>query len=97
VSVLRLVLSQGLVLAAVGLVIGLGGAYFFSQLVTQFLFETTRTDVLVYIAAALVFLAATLLASAGPARRASCCSWRKPAAQRRRCRRLSPRRGSRSG
>ena len=70
-SVLRLVLGQGLMLTAIGLVLGLGGAYVFSQLVTQFLFETTRTDILVYAVAALVFIAATLAASAGPARRAT--------------------------
>ena len=70
-SVLRLVLGQGLTLTAIGLVLGLGGAYVFSQLVTQFLFETTRTDILVYVVTALVFIAATLAASAGPARRAT--------------------------
>jgi hypothetical protein len=71
VSVLRLVLGQGLTLTIIGLVLGLGGAYVFSQLVTQFLFETTRTDVFVYVVAAVGFIAATLIASAGPARRAT--------------------------
>ncbi|HET9268165.1 MAG TPA: ABC transporter permease, partial [Vicinamibacterales bacterium] len=70
-SVLRLVLGQGLTLTVIGLLLGLGGAYVFSQLVTQFLFETTRTDILVYVVTALVFIAATLVASAGPARRAT--------------------------
>jgi predicted permease len=70
-SVLRLVLGQGLTLTVIGLVLGLGGAYVFSQLVTQFLFETTRTDIVVYVVAAVVFIAATLIASAGPARRAT--------------------------
>ena len=70
-SVLRLVLGQGLTLTVIGLVLGLGGAYVFSQLVTQFLFETTRTDILVYVVTALVFIVATLVASAGPARRAT--------------------------
>jgi predicted permease len=70
-SVLRLVLGQGLTLTVIGLALGLGGAYVFSQLVTQFLFETTRTDIVVYVVAAVVFIAATLIASAGPARRAT--------------------------
>jgi putative ABC transport system permease protein len=70
-SVLRLVLGQGLLLTVIGLALGLTGAYFFTQLVSQFLFETTRTDTVVYVAAALVFVAATLVASAGPARRAT--------------------------
>jgi predicted permease len=70
-SVLRLVLGQGLALTVLGLVLGLGGAYVFTQLVTQFLFETTRTDISVYVVAALAFVVATLAASAGPARRAT--------------------------
>ena len=64
-------LGQGLTLTLIGLVLGLGGAYVFSQLVTQFLFETTRTDILVYAGTALVFIIATLAASVGPARRAT--------------------------
>jgi predicted permease len=70
-SVLRLVLGQGLSLVVVGLLLGLGGAYFFSELVTQFLFQTARTDVMVYAIAAGVFIVATVLASVGPARRAT--------------------------
>jgi predicted permease len=70
-SVMRLVLGQGLVLAVIGLGLGLGGAYFFTQLVSQFLFETARTDWPTYAIAALVFLLATVAASAGPARRAT--------------------------
>ena len=70
-SVLRLVLGQGLTLTLIGLALGLGGAYVFTRLVTQFLFETTRTDALVYAGTALLFVFATLLASAGPARRAT--------------------------
>ncbi len=70
-SVLRMVLGQGLLLTAIGLALGVGGAYVFSQLVTQFLFETTRTDIAVYVVTAFVFIAATLIASVGPARRAT--------------------------
>ena len=44
-SVLKLVLSQGVVLVLIGLALGIGGAYAFSQLITGFLFETTATDV----------------------------------------------------
>ena len=43
-SVLKLVLSQGVVLVVIGLALGIVGAYAFSQLITGFLFETTATN-----------------------------------------------------
>jgi putative ABC transport system permease protein len=70
-SVLRLVLSQGLVLVGLGVVLGLGGAWLFGRLIRQYLFATTPTDLTAYGAVALLFLAAALLASFGPARRAT--------------------------
>ena len=70
-SVLKLVLSQGIVLVLIGLALGIGGAYAFSQLITGFLFETTATDAMAYAATALVFIAAALIAALGPARRAT--------------------------
>ena len=45
-SVLKLVLSQGVVLVVIGLALGIVGAYAFSQLITGFLFETTATNVM---------------------------------------------------
>ena len=70
-SVLKLVLSQGVVLVLVGLALGIGGAYAFNQLITGFLFETTATDAIAYAATALLFVAAALVAALGPARRAT--------------------------
>ena len=71
VSVLRMVVGQGFVLAAIGVAIGTGGAYAFSQLITRFLFATTPTDAAAYAIVALVFVATTALACFGPARRAT--------------------------
>ena len=70
-SVLKLVLGQGLVLVAVGVVIGLGGAWLFSQLIASFLFNTTVTDPVAYALVGAVFLLAGLVAAFGPARRAT--------------------------
>ncbi len=70
-SVLQLVLGQGLILVAVGVAIGLAGAYGFSRLIARFLFATAPTDLGAYAAVALVFAIAALLAALGPARRAT--------------------------
>ena len=70
-SVLGLVIRQGLLLVAGGIVIGLCGAYFFVELIESFLFQTTPTDPTAYATGTLVFLLAALLAAAGPARRAT--------------------------
>ncbi len=70
-SVLRLVLGEGFLLVAVGLVLGIGGALAFSRLVVRFLFATPPTDPLTYSAVGAVFVLAALLAVLGPARRAT--------------------------
>lgn len=70
-SVLRLVIGQGAVLAAVGIVLGIGGALGFSRLIARFLFETAATEPRAYGTVAAVFLVAALLATLGPARRAT--------------------------
>jgi predicted permease len=70
-SVLRLVLRQGLVLTAAGVVLGLAGAYLFGQLLASFLYQTPATDLSAHIGVALLFLLAAVIAAAGPARRAT--------------------------
>jgi putative ABC transport system permease protein len=70
-SVLKLVLGQGLILTTVGIALGVAGAYFFSQLLSSFLFETSVTDVSSHLIVAALFIAAALLAALGPARRAT--------------------------
>ncbi|HUF47251.1 MAG TPA: ABC transporter permease [Vicinamibacterales bacterium] len=70
-SVLQLVLGQGVVLVAIGVVLGIGGAIAFSRLINRFLFETTPTDPLAYAIVAVVFVGAAIVAAVGPARRAT--------------------------
>ncbi|HEV2488259.1 MAG TPA: ABC transporter permease [Candidatus Acidoferrales bacterium] len=69
--VLVMVLRQGLLLAILGVVIGLVGAYGLTGLIKSLLFEVTPTDPLTFAAVAFVFVAAALIASYLPARRAA--------------------------
>ena len=64
-------LRQGLVLCAVGLGIGLVAALGLTRLMSSLLFGIESTDVVTYVVAAAVILAAAGLASYLPARRAS--------------------------
>jgi len=70
-AVLGLVLREGCVLTAIGVVIGAVGAYAGAQLLRRFLFETHPTDPLAYSVVALLFLGAAVGAAIGPARRAT--------------------------
>jgi len=70
-SVLRLVLWEGVALAVVGVVLGTACTVFFSRVLSSFLFETPATDPLALAAVAALFLLAAVLATAGPARRAT--------------------------
>ncbi len=67
----RLVLREGLLLAVVGLCLGLGGAYAVGQAMQSTLFGVSALDLAAFSAVAIVLLAAALLASWLPARRAS--------------------------
>jgi predicted permease len=64
-------LRQGLKLSAVGLALGLVAALALTQLMSSLLFGIEATDVVTYVAAIGVILAAAALASYLPARRAS--------------------------
>jgi putative ABC transport system permease protein len=70
-DVLKLVLGQGLLLAAIGLAIGLAGAAAATRLLTSLLFEVKPTDPLTYAAVALVLGVVALAACYIPARRAA--------------------------
>lgn len=70
-SVLTLVLRQGLALVAIGLVGGLFGAFMFGEVLTTYLFDTQPTDLSAYVVVVLIFVAAGIVACAGPARRAT--------------------------
>lgn len=70
-SVLRLILGQGLVLAGLGLALGLAAALASARLVATMLFQVQPNDPHVYLAVALLLGLVTLVASYVPARRAT--------------------------
>lgn len=70
-SVLRLVLNKGLLLAAVGIVLGLAAAVGLARLVTRVLFQTSPTDLSVYALVAAGLVSVAVVATWVPARRAT--------------------------
>jgi predicted permease len=70
-DVRRAFLRQGLVLAGLGIVVGLGAALGVAHVMTALLFEVSALDPPTYTAVALLLTAAAALASYVPARRAS--------------------------
>ncbi len=70
-GIVRLVLRSGLVLAAIGCVLGLGGAVAISSLLRSFLFDVSPFDPLTMVGAAVAVLLMAIAASALPARRAA--------------------------
>ena len=69
-DVFRLVMGQGLTLAAIGLALGLAGAFVASRVVANLLFGVSPTDPLVFSAVPALLAAVAALASWVPARRA---------------------------
>ncbi|HLK19600.1 MAG TPA: ABC transporter permease [Bryobacteraceae bacterium] len=70
-DVSRLVLREGMLLASIGLVIGLAGAAAATRLLTSILFQVKPGDPLTFVGVAILLGAVTLAASYIPARRAS--------------------------
>jgi putative ABC transport system permease protein len=70
-AVLRLVMRQGLVLALLGLVIGLGGALWLTRFLGSLLFQVSPMDPLTYLTVGGVLTAAAVVACYLPARRAT--------------------------
>lgn len=70
-AVQRLILRQGLVLAAAGLTLGLAAAVAAARLLTSMLFEVTPLDPQIYAAVVVLLGIVTLLAGYLPARRAA--------------------------
>jgi putative ABC transport system permease protein len=70
-DVLALILKNGMKLALIGVVIGLGGAFLLTRLMTKLLFGVTPTDPSTFVVVALILLAVAFLACYLPARRAS--------------------------
>jgi putative ABC transport system permease protein len=70
-QVRRMVLGQGLMLAGIGIVIGIAGAYGLSRFIESFLYSVTARDLGVFIGAPVVLAAVAFLATWIPALRAS--------------------------
>jgi ABC-type antimicrobial peptide transport system permease subunit len=70
-DILRLVLGQGLVLALMGVVAGVAGAFWLTRVMTGLLFQVSATDPATFAGIALLFVVVALSASYIPARRAT--------------------------
>jgi ABC-type antimicrobial peptide transport system permease subunit len=69
-QVLRMILKDGLVLASVGVVIGLAGAFALTRLISSLLFEVKPTDAQTFATVSVLLILVALLACLLPARRA---------------------------
>jgi putative ABC transport system permease protein len=69
-AVLRLVLGEAIVLAAIGIALGLAGAFATTRLIQSLLFAVTPTDGLTFVAISALLGVTALVASYVPARRA---------------------------
>ena len=70
-DVLRLVLRRALLLAVIGIAVGLGCATAMTQLLSSMLFGVKATDPLTYVAVVVTLTSVAMLASYIPARRAT--------------------------
>jgi len=70
-DVLKLVVRQGMLLTLVGVVVGLGGAYALTRVMTSFLFGVTEKDPLTFGVVAALLMAVAFIACFVPARRAT--------------------------
>jgi putative ABC transport system permease protein len=69
--VLRIVLRRGLLLACLGLALGMAGALALGRVVQSLLFATSPADAVTLVGVAFLLLAVALVASYLPARRAT--------------------------
>jgi ABC-type antimicrobial peptide transport system permease subunit len=70
-TVKNMIVRQGMLLAVIGLVLGLGAAFVLSRFVETFLFRVQARDPMVFIGMPMVLAAVAFLAVWLPARRAS--------------------------
>ena len=70
-DILQLVLRRGMVLATIGVAVGLAAAFGLTRLLASLLFEVKPTDAFTFSAVTLILIAIALLASYIPARRAT--------------------------
>jgi putative ABC transport system permease protein len=71
IDVLKLVIKKGLILIAVGVVVGVGGALALTRVLRSFLYDVTPTDLMTFVAVPLLLTVVGLLACYIPARRAT--------------------------
>jgi predicted permease len=69
-DILKLVIGNGLRIAAAGTVIGLAASFALTRLMASLLYQTSATDPITFVGSAVAFAAAAALASYLPARRA---------------------------
>jgi putative ABC transport system permease protein len=70
-DVLRLIISEGFVLAIIGTVLGIGGGLALTRFVSNVLFGVSATDPAIYAGASMLLLVVAIAACFWPARRAS--------------------------
>src|SRR5207248_10136 len=68
--VLRLIVGHGILLATLGIIVGVVGARFLAQTMQSVLYDIQPTDLMTFLQVAVVLFAAAALASWLPARRA---------------------------
>jgi len=70
-DVLRLIIAQGIKLTAIGVGLGLGGAYLLTRAMSSLLYEVSATDTGTFVTVPALLVAVALVASYLPARRAT--------------------------
>jgi len=70
-NILSLVIRQGMGLAALGIVVGLAGAFALTRAMSSLLFGVSTTDAVTFSAVAIVLAAVAFTATVIPARRAT--------------------------
>src|SRR4029453_1707637 len=69
-SVLRLVVGQGMILALIGVAIGVVASFFLTKFIATLLFGVSATDPLTFVAISGLLIGVSIVASVIPARRA---------------------------
>src|SRR6266550_6272575 len=70
-DVLRLIISQGVKLTAIGVGLGLAGAYLLTRAMSSLLYEVSATDTATFVTVSVLLVLVSLVASYLPARRAT--------------------------
>jgi putative ABC transport system permease protein len=70
-DIVLLVMRQGLLAAAAGVLVGLGGSFLLTHVMKSLLYDVSATDLRTFTLSAVVFLAVAVVASYIPARRAA--------------------------